>query len=317
MHGLFVFNKPTGVSSAGFLNHIKRVLSTLAQSGEKQLRIGHGGTLDPFATGVLIVGVGREYTRLLHDLLNTEQKEYQATIILGADSDTDDCMGIITPRVSSVPPSKEDIKKAVAQVAAQETQTPPAISAVKIHGVPAYARVRRGESVSLSQKSATVFSYSISSISLSKKQTSFSITLRVSSGFYIRSFARDIGNVLGVGGYVSELKRLSVGEFSLFRALDINEVLSGKIELFARISGGVQGVGFRSYALKMAQNWPITGFVRNSGENSVEIVAQGYLGDLGRFLDAVKKGPQEAHIESVFDYFRKPSEVFSSFELMR
>lgn len=317
MYGLFVFNKPAGISSAGFLNRLKYFLAPRCGTTPRRLCIGHGGTLDPFATGVLIVGIGRKYTKLLHTILNIEKKEYRATIVLGARSSTDDYTGVITPQATPITPSKSDIQDAIAYIVKQKTQIPPAISAIKIRGVPAYARARKGEDISLSQKEASVFSYSLESVSLLKDAPSFLITLSVSSGFYIRSFARDVGNVLGVGGYVRELHRVSVGRFMTSEALEFCDIENDFIELFIRLRGLVQGVGYRSYIVKIAQNWPITGIVYNTDDNGLEIVAQGNMRDLTAFLDMAVKGHNIARVDSIFDYFRKPSEKFSSFELVR
>ncbi|MFA6494848.1 MAG: tRNA pseudouridine(55) synthase TruB [Candidatus Paceibacterota bacterium] len=210
--GLYVFYKPVGISSAGFLSRIKKRYAIL--------KIGHGGTLDPFADGVLVVGVGREYTRQLSIILKKTTKEYEASIVLGASSSTDDATGEIEQRVCVAPPTHEAIKRACGLLQERTEQIPPRFSAVKVGGIPAYAHARRGNTVALETKEATMYSFSINDIREKGNGTMLvDVTLTVSSGFYVRSFARDLGEILGVGGYVQTLRRTRVGDFSLVNAL--------------------------------------------------------------------------------------------------
>ncbi len=213
--GLYVFNKPVGISSAGFLNRIKKRWAVS--------KIGHGGTLDPFASGVLVVGVGREYTKRLSEMLTKVTKEYEAGIVLGASSSTDDSTGEIEKSVCVAPPSRAAIERTCDQLQKQTKQLPPRFSAVKVGGLPAYTHARRGKTIALEPKEAVVHEYHINDIrTKSGGLTEVDVTLIVSSGFYVRSFARDLGALLGVGGYVNALTRTRVGNFSLAqaRALD-------------------------------------------------------------------------------------------------
>src|SRR3989344_8276832 len=138
VQGLFVCNKPADISSAGFLNSIKRILK-LTQP------IGHGGTLDPFAEGLLIVGIGRQYTRALEYYLKGADKTYEATIILGAGPTPYARTGIISHMPGTKTYTKEEIKNAIKEIKARPEQMPPPVSAKKIGGIPAYRLFRPGK----------------------------------------------------------------------------------------------------------------------------------------------------------------------------
>ncbi len=219
MQGLFLYNKPSGPSSAQFLNELKGKLSL-----SRTTRIGHGGTLDPFAEGLLVVGISRNYTKLLHEQLKNESKEYEVEIILGASSDTDDRTGNIQTTTNTFPITKKDIENAVKQLQKQKTQTPPQYSAIKLQGKPAYKRARAGEQMNIQPKQVQLHTYTIQNIREEQGLWVIQITMLVSAGFYIRSFARDLGKILGVGGYVNALKRLKIGDFSLKNALNLDDL---------------------------------------------------------------------------------------------
>ncbi len=323
MQGLFLFYKPSGPSSAQFLNHVKRALLI-----PRDIRVGHGGTLDPFASGLLVVGVSRAYTKLLsHQLLHTT-KEYRVEIILGASSDTDDRTGIIQKipnthedngvgtiqRLTSIVEWKGKIASAIETLKNQETQTPPQYSAIKIQGKPAYTRKRAGESLSISAKKVSLLAYQIESIQEKNDLIYITMTLVVSSGFYIRSFARDLGVLLGTGGYVNALERAKIGFFSLKNALNLDD-LDKDVELHFWASGAVQNVGFRAFAQDCAQTLNITGFSRNTDENRVEIIGQGKLPQLQEFLARISVGPVGSHIEFKEDWFGSVSEEYKDFSI--
>jgi len=307
MFGLFLFNKPPGISSAGFLNKLKRYTN--------QEKIGHGGTLDPFAEGLLVVGIGREYTKKLSSILKDTEKEYVATIVLGAESDTYDREGKIEQIANGKLPDKNSIEEAIKKIASKKIQVPPPYSAIKIKGKPAYQRSRAGENVKLSPRPACMKEYEIERTEKRGKNIEVRIRLVVSSGFYVRSFAHDLGIFLKTGGYLKKLVRTRIGNFYLKEALKTEDIEKKEFELYFLASGEVQGVGYRYFAYKMAQNWAIRGFTRNLGDSSVEVVGRAKLTVLDSFLEALKKGPDGAEITSIFDYFRKPQKRCLGFSI--
>ncbi|MFA6135769.1 MAG: tRNA pseudouridine(55) synthase TruB [Candidatus Paceibacterota bacterium] len=235
MKGLFLFNKPVGISSAGFLNKLKSYFAssfvkTLADKkasqdqSSKRLKIGHGGTLDPFAEGLLVVGVGREYTKQLHGILKNKTKTYKAEIILGASSDTYDITGKIFDAPFIKTPIEKEIILAVEKIKSKKTQIPPIFSAIKIKGVPAYKLAREGKEVRVESKEALLINYEIFSIKKSEDKIILDIELEVSAGFYIRSFAHDLGVELGSDGYVSKLIRSKIGDFDIKDALTLQAI---------------------------------------------------------------------------------------------
>lgn len=208
---IFAVNKPKGPTSNDILTQIKK------QLGLKK-GVGHAGTLDPLASGVLVVGIGKA-TKKLNDELKKD-KEYQATIRLGMNSETDDAEGEKTEVQVENIPSLKDIKKVLPRFVGNIKQTPPIYSAVKIKGQAAYKRVRAGEQIKLKPRRVN-----IKSIEIIKYQWPF-LELKVvtGSGVYIRSLARDIGEELKTGGYISELVRTRVGKYNLEKAIDVKDI---------------------------------------------------------------------------------------------
>ena len=208
-------NKPKGMTSHDLVNHIRRM------TGER--RVGHGGTLDPFAEGVLVVGITRESTKKLHDILKNTEKEYIGTLVLGKTSTTGDPEGDITDTWKGgflTKIKEEDIKKALKKFMGEIEQTPPAYSAVKVRGVPAYKRARRGENVNLNKRKVHIKELELI------KFTPPTVTIRavVSSGTYIRTLVEDIGNALGTGAYLKELTRTRVGSFTLENSKTLDQL---------------------------------------------------------------------------------------------
>jgi len=230
INGVFLFNKPSGVSSAGFLNKVKKELHI-----PRSVKVGHGGTLDPFAQGLIVVAIGREHTKKLHNVLKKDVKEYNAEIILGAYSDTYDCDGNINKiAIHGDFPTDEEIKKAIEIVANRKTQTPPPFSAIKVRGVEAYKRARKGEIVSLPERPAHIEKYKLISIKREENKIVINILLTVGAGFYIRSFANDLGVELGCGAYLNKLMRTKIGD------LDIKDALS--LEKAVELGDGISGM---------------------------------------------------------------------------
>lgn len=211
LHGFLIIDKPRGVSSHDVVSRIRRLLRTR--------KVGHAGTLDPAAEGVLIVAVGRA-TRLI-SRLSSSNKLYGAHIVLGVDSLTGDIEGPTTPRLeASSTPSSEQLKEALGRLTGDIEQVPPSHAAIKVAGQPLYARARRGESVSAPPRRVTIYSLEI----LEYRFPDLFITVECSAGTYIRSLARDAGAGLGTGGYLHYLLRIRSGEFDLAQAWSIEEI---------------------------------------------------------------------------------------------
>lgn len=199
---LFAFNKPQGLSSNVFLNRVKRI------TGIK--KVGHAGTLDPLASGVLVVGIGRDATKLLWgDELN--EKEYIATIKFGETSVTDDEEGEKTQYSVAVIPTEDEVVAVLKKFIGAIEQMPPAYSALKISGTPAYKLARAGKPVELKARMVTIDEIEL--IDYSWPLAHIRVACR--SGVYIRSLVRDIGHALGCGAYMSDLVRTRVGRFKL------------------------------------------------------------------------------------------------------
>ena len=202
MKGIFAVYKPKGPTSHDIINKLRR------ETGVK--KIGHAGTLDPLASGVLVVGVGREATKQLGAIVKKE-KEYLAKIRLGMTSTTDDEEGVKTEiKIVGKIPTLGEIKKAVAKFQGEILQTPPVYSAVKVKGQEAYKLARKGQTPELKPRKAL-----IKEIEILKYQWPFlEIRVVTGPGVYIRALAQDIGQELKVGGYLAELERTRVGDFT-------------------------------------------------------------------------------------------------------
>lgn len=200
---IFAVYKPRGISSYDVIRKLKQTYPNK--------KIGHGGTLDPLAEGVLVIGVGKQATKQLHHILHDVTKTYTAEIMLGKTSPTDDAEGPITTYASEIIPEYSDVEFVLKKFVGEIQQVPPHFSAVKVNGQPAYKLARKGIPFELKPK--TVHIYSIKIISYSYPL--LKLQVEVGSGTYIRSLARDIGKALGTGGYIHNLMRNAVGEFTL------------------------------------------------------------------------------------------------------
>jgi tRNA pseudouridine55 synthase len=224
--GLVVVDKPAGMTSHDVVARVRRLAGTR--------KVGHAGTLDPMATGVLLVGVNRA-TRLLGHLMLTE-KAYDATVRLGSATTTDDAEGEVLGSASVDRLSETAVRQAAAGFVGDLLQRPSAVSAVKVDGRRAFARVRAGEDVSQPARPVTVHSLRLEDIRRADGHLDVDVSVRCSSGTYVRAIARDLGESLGVGGHLTVLRRTAVGPFDLaaahtlealgetFELLDIAEV---------------------------------------------------------------------------------------------
>ena len=201
--GLVIVDKPAGMTSHDVVSRVRRLSGTR--------KVGHAGTLDPMATGVLVLGVDRA-TRLLGHLMLTE-KVYDATVRLGQTSTTDDAEGELSEPLE-VAVDEAAIRAAFATQVGDIMQRPTAVSAIKIDGQRAYARVRAGEDVEIPARPVNVHQLTVHDI----RGTDVDISVRCSSGTYIRAIARDVGDALGVGGHLTALRRAAVGPYDLAAA---------------------------------------------------------------------------------------------------
>ena len=206
MDEILLIDKPAGMSSFGVVARVRRKLTL--ETGHK-VKVGHTGTLDPFATGLLILLVGKA-TKRSNEFLKLD-KWYEANIRLGATSTTGDPEGKITSTVQFQDTHTLDIQAVLQSFIGEIEQTVPAYSAVKINGKRAYKLAREGKVVEMPKRKVMVYAIEM----LSYKWPDLRIRCHVSSGTYIRTLGEDIGKKLGVGGYLTELRRIKVGEYSV------------------------------------------------------------------------------------------------------
>ena len=211
--GLIVVDKPGGMTSHDVVARIRRLARTR--------RVGHGGTLDPMATGVLIIGVGRA-TRLLTYVIGAG-KGYTATIRLGQSTVTDDAEGEVVGTGSTAEVTEAAVRAGLAALTGDVEQVPSAVSAIKINGERAYKRVRDGESVTLAARPVTISRLEPLAVRRPAPDVlDVDVDVRCSSGTYVRAIARDLGVALGgVGGHLTALRRTAVGDFTLAEAADL------------------------------------------------------------------------------------------------
>lgn len=216
MNGILLIDKPAGISSFGVVARVRWLLS---QQAGKRVKVGHTGTLDPFATGLMIVVVG-EYTKRAAEFSKLD-KRYEATLHLGINSSTGDPEGELTA-VSDRRPAESEVQAALAPFRGDITQTPPSYSAIKIGGVRAYKLARAGKTVEMPTRQVTVHELEL----LEYQYPEVRIATHVSSGTYIRTLAEDIGSTLGTGAYLTALRRTSVGKWGIDEATALESVNS-------------------------------------------------------------------------------------------
>ncbi|MEU8261082.1 tRNA pseudouridine(55) synthase TruB [Micromonospora sp. NPDC048999] len=211
--GLIVVDKPGGMTSHDVVARIRRLARTR--------RVGHGGTLDPMATGVLVIGVGRA-TRLLTYVIGAG-KSYTATIRLGQATVTDDAEGDVIATTATTGVTDDAIRVALAAQTGEIDQVPSAVSAIKINGQRAYKRVREGETVELPARRVTISRLDVLAVRRDTPDVvDVDVDVTCSSGTYIRAIARDAGLALGVGGHLTALRRTAVGGFTLAEAATLD-----------------------------------------------------------------------------------------------
>ncbi|MBO3084405.1 tRNA pseudouridine(55) synthase TruB [Cellulomonas fengjieae] len=217
--GVVVVDKPAGWTSHDVVARMRRLASTR--------KVGHAGTLDPMATGVLVLGIGRA-TRLLTYIVGAD-KEYTATIRLGVVTTTDDAEGETLATVDASGVTRAQVEAGAAVLTGAIQQVPSAVSAIKVDGQRAYARVRAGEDVELAARPVTVSRFDVHDVRSGRTQDGspvldVDVTVVVSSGTYVRALARDLGAALGVGGHLTALRRTRVGGYGLDVARSLDDL---------------------------------------------------------------------------------------------
>ncbi|TYK48235.1 tRNA pseudouridine(55) synthase TruB [Actinomadura decatromicini] len=210
--GLVIVDKPAGWTSHDVVGRMRRLAKTR--------RVGHAGTLDPMATGVLVLGVGKA-TRLLGHLALTE-KAYDGTIRLGESTNTDDAEGETTATSPADGVTDAELRAGIAALTGPIRQVPPQVSAIKVNGERAYRMARKGEEVDLAARPVTVHGFTVTDVRRHGELIDVDATVVCSSGTYIRALARDLGASLGCGGHLTALRRTRVGPYdlSMARTLD-------------------------------------------------------------------------------------------------
>lgn len=234
--GLVIVDKPAGWTSHDVVGRMRRLAQTK--------KVGHAGTLDPMATGVLVLGINRA-TRLLGYLTHAD-KEYVATIRLGQSTVTDDAEGEVTSSTSAAHVDEAAVRAVLPAYTGDIQQVPSSVSAIKVDGVRSYAKVRAGEEVALKARPVTVSTFELTGVRAEGDVFDVDVRVVCSSGTYIRALARDIGHDLGVGGHLTMLRRTRVGGFPLRLARSLDEL---ETELHVIGLDDVARASFDSYDL--------------------------------------------------------------------
>lgn len=217
-NGVLLVDKDPGFTSHNAVALCRRILQTK--------KVGHCGTLDPMATGMLIVVIGK--ATKMQDQLMCEDKVYTATMKLGIETNSQDADGEVVAEKPTDGLTEEDIRAAFEHFKGEFDQVPPMYSAVKINGVPCYKLARKGKEVERKARHVTVLNYEITRIDLNKAEVDF--TVHCSKGFYVRTYAHDIGQHLGCGAHLTALRRIRSGHFDISQAIDVPTLKSASRE---------------------------------------------------------------------------------------
>ena len=214
MQGILLVDKPAGWTSFDVVNYVRKQVAAAEGKRPKQVKVGHTGTLDPFATGLLVLLIGKEYTRRAGEFSKLD-KTYEVTMRLGETSTTGDPEGKISS-VSDKKPTKTELETALKQFIGVIEQTPPAYSAIKINGQRAYKLARAGKEVIIEPRKVTINGLELTSY----KYPEVKFTADVSAGTYIRTLVEDLGYTLKTGAYTTGLRRTKIDTFSIEQAVD-------------------------------------------------------------------------------------------------
>jgi tRNA pseudouridine55 synthase len=226
MQGILLIDKPADWTSFDVVNYVRRIVANVEGKKPKNCKVGHSGTLDPFATGLLILLVGKEYTRRASEF-SKQDKTYEMTMVLGKTSTTGDPEGELTD-VSDRQPTEQEVTAALEEFKGEIQQIPPAFSAIKVNGVRAYKLARDGKEVIIEARPVTIRSLGL----ISRNYPEVKLVTEVSSGTYIRTLVEDIGKVLTTGAYTSQLRRTSIADKSVLDAVDIKTLTAENIADF-------------------------------------------------------------------------------------
>jgi tRNA pseudouridine55 synthase len=224
MQGILYIDKPIGWTSFDVVNYIRRKVADIEGKKPKNVKVGHAGTLDPFATGLLIVLVGKNYTKQAATY-SKQDKVYEVSVRLGKVSSTGDPEGELQ-LVSEAVPSEQELQKACRSLTGTILQVPPAFSAIKVNGKRAYKLAREGKTVILEPREVTVHRLDVRNYDYPSAQ----LVAGVSSGTYIRSLVESIGDLLKVGAYTSELRRTSIGEHTIAMATSVEAINEASLQ---------------------------------------------------------------------------------------
>lgn len=214
--GILLIDKPSEMTSFGVVARVRRVLT---KKYNQKIKVGHTGTLDPFATGLMILVIGKECKNA--SLYSKLDKIYEATICLGKNSTTGDPEGELRD-VSNIVPEKTEIERVLKSFVGEISQRPPAFSAIKIDGQRAYKLARAGEKIEIPERKIKIYDINL----IDYDYPSVKIKAHVSSGTYIRSLAEDIGSKLGTGAYCEQLRRVAIGDWNIDNAQKLVDFLS-------------------------------------------------------------------------------------------
>lgn len=281
--GLVVVDKPAGLTSHGVVSRLRRLAGTR--------RVGHAGTLDPMATGVLVVGVEKA-TRLLGHLALTE-KEYTATIRLGQSTVTDDAEGEVTATAPAAGVTRQAIDAGVAALTGDILQVPSKVSAIKVNGVRSYARARGGEDFELAARPVRVSSFTVRDVRREGDLLDLDVTVRCSSGTYIRALARDLGAGLRVGGHLTALRRTRVGPYGLDAARTL-ERLEADFDVIPIATAA--GSAFPRWSVDAHQARLLSNGVRPAADPALGEGPTAVFGPEDRFLGLVERRGGEVAI---------------------
>jgi tRNA pseudouridine55 synthase len=273
VNGLLVLDKPSGLTS-------REALDRAAKWFPRKTRIGHAGTLDPLATGVLVLAVGQA-TRLI-EYVQAMPKTYRTRIRLGATSDTDDADGTVTVSPTATPVDVAAVEAAVKQFVGDIEQVPPAYSAARVDGRRAYALARKGAAVDLAPRRVRVDRIDL----IHYLWPNLELDVHCGKGTYIRSIARDLGTALGVGGYVTVLRRVRIGPFNAGDAVPLDadpETARGMLLPLAAALSGMPAVRVTADDVRRLRNGQA---VQSDGDGEVAVFDEaGELAAVGRVVD--------------------------------
>nr|WP_154921252.1 tRNA pseudouridine(55) synthase TruB [Microbacterium testaceum] len=288
--GIFLVDKPGGITSHDVVSRARRALGTR--------KIGHAGTLDPMATGLLVLGV-EGATRLLTYIVGAD-KTYEATILLGVATDSDDADGVETARADATEVTDEAIASGIADLTGEIEQVPSTVSAIKVAGRRAYDLARAGEQVELKARRVTVSRFEVRETRRREGVIELDVVVDCTSGTYIRALARDLGRALGVGGHLTALRRTRIGSFDVAAAASVDDIAEERLvnpATAASVVVGAIAVG-ADEARDLRHGKRIDGGGRLTGSVAAAIDPDGQLVGIvekrGAQLKSVMNMPEEA-----------------------